>query len=160
MNYQIRPFSKSDLNDLLQITLLAFEPAVISFEKILGPKIYPIVYPDWHKSQREWVEQLCNNQKTTVLVAEVDGATAGFLVYELYARDLTGEVQFLAVHPAYQNQGIAAALNAVALQQMKVSGMKLALVNTGGDESHAPARKTYEKAGYTALPLTRFYKDL
>jgi ribosomal protein S18 acetylase RimI-like enzyme len=160
MNIQLRPFIHSDINDLLQITLLAFEPAVISFEKILGPKIYPIVYPDWHKSQREWVEQLCNNEKTTVLVAEVEGAIAGFLVYELYAKDMTGEVQFLAVHPAYQNQGIGTALNAIALQKMKASGMKLAVVNTAGDESHAPARRTYEKAGYTALPLTRYYKDL
>jgi hypothetical protein len=38
--------------------------------------------------------------------------------------------------------------------------MKLAVVATGGDESHAPARKSYEKAGYTPLPLVRYYKDL
>ena len=42
----------------------------------------------------------------------------------------------------------------------KESGMKLAEVGTGGDPSHAPARRSYEKAGYTALPLVRYYKDL
>ena len=36
--------------------------------------------------------------------------------------------------------------------------MKLATVDTGGDGIHAPARRSYEKAGYTALPLVRYYK--
>jgi len=31
---------------------------------------------------------------------------------------------------------------------------------SGGDESHAPARKSYEKAGHTGLPLVPYYKDL
>jgi len=38
--------------------------------------------------------------------------------------------------------------------------MKLAVVSTGGDESHVPARRSYEKAGYTALPLVKYYRDL
>ena len=83
----------------------------------------------------------------------------GFITYEL-DEDKTGEVQLLAVHPEYQNHGIGTELNTFALQKMKESGMKLAVVATGGDESHAPARKSYEKAGYTGLPLVRYYKDL
>jgi len=43
---------------------------------------------------------------------------------------------------------------------MKESGMKLAVVGTGGDPGHAPARRSYEKAGYTGLPLVRYYKVL
>jgi ribosomal protein S18 acetylase RimI-like enzyme len=160
MNLQIRPFGSSDINDLIQITLLAFEPVFISFEQILGSKIYPIIYPDWHKSQKEGVEKLCNNEKIALWVAEVDGKVVGFVAYEQYDHDKTGEVQLLAVHPEYQNHGIGIALNTVALQKMKESGMKMAVVGTGGDESHAPARKSYEKAGYTALPLVRYYKDL
>jgi ribosomal protein S18 acetylase RimI-like enzyme len=84
----------------------------------------------------------------------------GFLAYVLNADDKTGEVQLLAVHPDYQNQGIATKLNQFALQKMKESGMRMARVGTGGDPSHAPARRSYEKAGYTALPLVRYFKDL
>jgi hypothetical protein len=43
---------------------------------------------------------------------------------------------------------------------MREAGMKLAVVGTGGDPGHAPARRSYEKAGYTGLPLVRYYKDL
>lgn len=33
MNLQIRPFKNSDIDDLVTLTLLAFEPIFISFEK-------------------------------------------------------------------------------------------------------------------------------
>ncbi len=72
----------------------------------------------------------------------------------------TGEVHLLAVHPENQNHGIGTELNLFALQKMSEGGMKLAEVGTGGDEGHAPARRSYEKAGYTALPLVRYYKEL
>jgi hypothetical protein len=29
-----------------------------------------------------------------------------------------------------------------------------------GASGHAPARRSYEKAGYTALPIVRYYQDL
>ena len=38
--------------------------------------------------------------------------------------------------------------------------VELVEVGTGGDEGHAPARRSYEKAGYTPLPLVRYYKRL
>jgi len=38
--------------------------------------------------------------------------------------------------------------------------MKVAMVETGGDPGHAPARHVYEKAGYTLLPIARYYKNL
>jgi GNAT superfamily N-acetyltransferase len=64
------------------------------------------------------------------------------------------------VHPDRQNRGIGTRLNEWALARMKEAGVELADVSTGGDESHAPARRSYEKAGYTALPLVRYYKKL
>jgi len=82
------------------------------------------------------------------------------VAYTLNSTDETGEVQFLAVHPDHQNVGIGTALSDLALEKMKAAGMKLAVVGTGGDASHAPARRTYEKSGYSGLPLVRYYKNL
>jgi len=130
-----------------------------SFEQILGPKIYPILYPDWQKGQAEGVEKLSSNKKINLWVAEKDGKVIGFIAYEFYD-DQTAEVQLLAVHPDHQNHGIGTELNTFALHKMKEAGMTLAIVATGGDASHAPARKSYEKAGYTLLPLARYYRDL
>src|SRR5437868_4101576 len=90
----------------------------------------------------------------------MDGFSAPTANSQGNAQDSTGEVELLAVHPDYQNHGIGTELNQFALEKMKESGMKLALVATGGDPGHAPARRTYEKAGYTALPGVRYYQDL
>jgi len=161
MNLQIRLFNTSDINNLVQLSLLAWEPVFAAWERILGPELYPIaIYPDWRKGQKEVVEKICNDEKITTWVAEVDRKVAGFVAYELNDTTKIGEVQLLAVHPEYQNHGIGTQLNLFALQKLKEGGMKLAVVGTGGDEGHAPARKSYEKAGYTGLPLVRYYKAL
>jgi len=161
MDYQIRPLSEGDIDDLVELSLLAWEPVFTAWERILGPKLYPIaIYPDWRRSQKEVVENTCSDEKITTWVAEVDGQAVGFVAYELNDKIGVGEVQLLAVHPEYQNHGIGTGLNIFALQKLKDRGMKLAVVGTGGDEGHAPARRSYEKAGYSALPLVRYYKLL
>ena len=161
MNLRIRPVCDNDVDDLVRLSLLAWVPVFGSFEQTLGPHIYTLIWPDWRTSQRESVERVCKDgEKTIVWVAEVDGIAVGFLAYELSIKDEVGEVQLLAVHPGYQNRGIGTELNNFALKKMKESGMKMARVETGGDPSHAPARRSYQKAGYTALPLVRYFKDL
>jgi len=159
MKILIRPFKNNDIDDLITLTLLAFEPVFSSFEKILGPSIFPVIYPDWRKRQKEGVEKISEDKKISLWVAEVDEKVVGYIAYEFYD-DATAEVQLLAVHPEYQNNGIGTQLNTYALQKMKESRIKMAIVSTGGDESHAPARKSYEKAGYTALPLVKYYQNL
>jgi ribosomal protein S18 acetylase RimI-like enzyme len=161
MQLQIRPACDNDTEDLVRLSLLAWTPVFASFRQVLGANIYALVYPDWQQQQRDVVESVCmDGEKTSVWVAAVDGIVAGFIAYRLNIGDKTGEVWLLAVHPDYQNRGIGTELNGFALERMKDSGMKLAVVGTGGDEGHAPARRSYEKAGYTALPLVRYYKDL
>jgi len=107
------------------------------------------------------VERVCTDGSGfTVYVAQVGETVAGFIAYAVNSDDQTGEVELLAVHPDYQNHGIGTALNTFVLEKMRESGARLAVVGTGGDPGHAPARRSYEKAGYTALPLVRYYKAL
>jgi ribosomal protein S18 acetylase RimI-like enzyme len=161
MNYQIRPFRLSELSAIVQLSLAAWQPVFAAWELILGPKLYPIaIYSDWRQGQKEVVEALCQNEKIATWVAEVEGNVVGFVAYELNDTTKIGEVQLLAVLPEYQNHGIGTELNLFVLQKFKENGMKLAVVGTGGDEGHAPARRSYEKAGYIGLPLVRYYKDL
>lgn len=161
MNLHIRPYSERDLEAIVELSLLAWEPVFTAWQEILGPRLYPIaIYPDWRKSQKEVVEKACMDETLNTWVAIVDGDVVGFVAYELNKESRTGKVRILAVHPEHQNQGIGTHLNRFALQKLKDGGMKLAVVGTGGDRGHAPARRSYEKAGYTALPLVRYYKEL
>jgi GNAT superfamily N-acetyltransferase len=161
MDFTIRLFDQRDIDDVLELSLLAWEPVFDSFRHILGTAIFAIAYPDWKAMQKEVVATHCTAQENRLVwVAEVAGKVAGLLVCELKPKEATGEVYLLAVHPGYQNRGIATALHEYALSQMKEHGMKLAMVGTGGDPGHAPARRTYEKAGYVALPSVWYFKEL
>ena len=161
MNTHIRPFTNNDMNAIVELSLLAWEPVFTAWQRILGPEIYPMaVYPDWRKGQKESVEMVCRDEKNITWVVEVEGKVTGFIAYDLNNDTEKGEVIMLAVHPDYQNDGIGTQLNFFALEKMKEAGMKLAEVGTGGDEGHAAARRSYEKAGYTALPAVRYYKAL
>jgi len=156
---QVRPFVISDIEQIVELSLLAWEPAFESMEKFLGPRIFHVIWPDWRKTQAEGVEGACRaTDKYRTLVAEIDGRVVGFIAYELKRE--TGEVVLLAVHPKFQKRGIASQLNQAALDAMKAAGMKMAVAETGGEDGHAPARRAYEKVGYTGLPLVRYFKDL
>jgi hypothetical protein len=43
---------------------------------------------------------------------------------------------------------------------MRDAECALVQVATGGDEGHAAARALYEAAGFTGLPLVRYYREL
>jgi GNAT superfamily N-acetyltransferase len=160
MDLQIGPVRDANVGDLVRLSLLAWEPVFRSFEQVLGHAIYALIWPDWRTGQKEAIEAVCQgSENTMVWVAEADDIVVGFVAYELH-EDKTGEVLLLAVHPEYQNLGIGTELGKWALAKMKESGMKMARVETGGDRSHAPARRCYEKAGFTALPLVRYFQDL
>jgi len=161
MDLHIRPIRDGDVEPVVRLSLLAWAPVFASFRQIFGPAVYSLYYPDSEASQRAVVERTCRGTVTnTVRVAEVAGAVAGFVAFTLDQETRIGEVLLLAVHPDYQNHGVGTALNAHALAEMKAAGMNLAQLLTGADPGHAPARRSYEKAGYTALPIVLYYQEL
>jgi ribosomal protein S18 acetylase RimI-like enzyme len=156
----IRPFRDNDIEQVVTLSLLAWERVFQSFEQVLGSEIYLRIYPDWKIGQRKAVEDLCNDARNETWVAEENGIVVGFILWEINQVDHSAEVEMLAVHPDYQNRGIGTELNAFALAKLKDAGVTVVAVATGGDPGHAPARRSYEKAGYTPLPLVRYYKAL
>ncbi len=97
--------------------------------------------------------------KERVWVAVADGIAVGFVATNVSdpGRNM-GEISMLAVDPDHQGGGIGTALTKFALERLKDAGMKVAVVETGGDPGHAAARRTYEKADYTLLPIARYFK--
>jgi GNAT superfamily N-acetyltransferase len=66
----------------------------------------------------------------------------------------------LAVDPRDQRRGIGSALTELATGWLRDAGMRVAMVETGGDLGHAPARHVYEQANHTLLPVARYFKAL
>ncbi len=128
----------------------------------MGSEIFRRQHPDWREDQRRAVEDVCAAKKRRVWVAEVStNVVVGFVAVELNDPERSmGEISMLAVDPDYQGDGIGTALTEFALDRLKDAGMKVAMVETGGDPGHAPARRTYEKAGFVLSPVARYFKNL
>jgi GNAT superfamily N-acetyltransferase len=92
----------------------------------------------------------------TVWTAVLDGAVIGFAAATV--GEAHGEIVMLAVDPVAQRRGVGGALTDTALVWMADRGVEIAMVETGGDPGHAPARRVYERAGFTALPVTRYFR--
>ena len=66
-----------------------------------------------------------------------------------------------AVSPAHQGHGIGEQMYVFVLERMREAGMKAAVVTTGGDDAHAPARRAYEKVGFSgAVPSLEYHIEL
>lgn len=158
----IRSFSDSDLPRLLEIAVAAWHPIFESFHALLGGDLFEIVFPDWKAMKRREIESACRPEsRAHVIVAELDGRPAGFATYYLNQQKGIGEIGNNAVHPEHQRCGIGTQLHATALERMREAGMKCAKVTTGLDDSHAPARRAYEKSGFdSGLPSVDYYRTL
>jgi GNAT superfamily N-acetyltransferase len=156
----IRPFGDDDAAAVVELSLRAWQPVFESLEAVLGTMIFDRLHPDWRADQRRAVGAVLASETINVWVAQVVERVGGFVAVELHPERGIGEVYMLAVDPAVQNDGIGSGLTAFALNWISEAGMTVAMVESGGDPGHAPARRTYEKAGFSLLPVARYFKAL
>lgn len=71
-----------------------------------------------------------------------------------------GVIEIIRVDPDHRRRGIAARLTEFAADHMHRCGMDIAVVETGGDPGHAPARALYGEVGFTPLPIARYFRLL
>ena len=161
MRPRIRPLDERDAAALVALSLRAWAPVFASLERVLGSEIFGRLHPDWREDQRRAVEDVCTAKRERVWVAEVDGTAIGFVATEIFDPERSmGEISMLAVDPDHQGGGIGTALTEFALDRLNDAGMKVAVVEMGGDPGHAAARRTCEKAGHVLLPIARYFKEL
>jgi GNAT superfamily N-acetyltransferase len=158
---QIRSFSADDLDAIVEFSLRAWEPVFASVRHVLGDDVFLRLHPDWKADQAASVRSSCTSSDRDVFVAIVDGRPVGFAAVELNAfHEGMGVIDIIGVDPEYQRRGIGSRLTEVAIDHMRHEGMDIAVVETGGDPGHAPARATYEEAGFTLLPISRYFRLL
>lgn len=163
MTVSIRALRPDDIDAVVEFSLRAWQPVFESFRQVMGAEIYRRVYPDWKTIQAEVVESSCRAEGNRVWVAEVDGRPVGYtvvVVHPINRETQSGQIDMLAVDPDYQQRGIGHALVDFAVDRITELGIPLAEIGTGGDPGHAPARRLYERAGFTPVPLVRYFKAL
>ena len=96
-----------------------------------------------------------------MFVAVDEGRPVGFVAVALNAlHERMGVIDIIGVDPDYQRRGISSQLTEFATEHMRSRGMDIAVVETGGDPGHHPARAAYGAAGFTLLPIARYFRLL
>jgi GNAT superfamily N-acetyltransferase len=160
MDAHMRDYRAEDEQAVVELSLRAWAPVFESLEQILGPELSARLHGDWRQHQAQAVRATLANPASTVWVAQAGDHVVGFVAAMVDREPLMGEIWMLAVDPDHQERGIGTALTNQATDWLRDSGMKVAMVETGGDPRHAPARRVYEKASYTLLPVARYFKAL
>ncbi len=157
----LRRFGEDDLPILQEIRKAAFMPVFQSFVDIVGKPIGSVAFAHADEEQARQLSDLCRATPDQVLVATVDGAIVGFVSFSMNVGSGIGEIGLNAVHPDHAGKGLGTAMYEHVLKTMKASGIAVATVSTGGDPSHAPARRAYTKVGFgPSLPSITYYKLL
>ena len=157
----IRGFEARDLDAVLEFSLRAWEPVFASLRSVLGDGVFLRLHPDWRLSQTEAVRSSCTSDDRDVFVAVAEDHPVGFVAVALNAfHERMGWIEIIGVDPDYQRRGISSRLTEFAIDHMRRHGMDIAVVETGGDPGHAPARAAYDSAGFTPLPVTRYFRLL
>ena len=158
----IRPATAEDLPRLQEIRQAAFRPVFASFRSILGEEIYDLAQAKDDEAQPALLESMmAENSDWEVYAGQVGDKVVGFVSVRFDHATKVGEVGLNAVHPSSGSRGWGTAMYRFAVARMKEVGMQVATVATGGDPSHAPARRAYEKAGFSvSFPGVWMYRRL
>lgn len=158
----LRPFTPGDLPRLQAIRSAAFAPIFRYFREQVGPEIAAIAFATAEEEQAAHLEDICaRRSEWKVAVTMLEDSIVGFVSIKFDRASGVGELGLNAVHPDHAGQGIGSWMYGEALAEMKRHGARVATVGTGGDPSHAAARRAYTKAGFgPAIPSIYAYKLL
>ena len=154
--------AESDLPALEEIRRQAFAPVFDSFREILGETIYALAQEAEDAQQGQVLVDLFSSESVwRVFVAEWAGRTVGFVSIRLDDASKVGEIGLNAVDPSFAGRGIGTEMYRFATEKMRSAGMRVATVATGGDPSHGPARRAYQKAGFNVeIPSVWMCREL
>lgn len=158
----IRDFQPGDTERLVAIAVAAWQPIFASFREIFGEELYAANCPDYPQEKARQIRSACEDgSRALICVAELDGRIVGFATFYADVKPGIGEIGNNAVDPAHHGRGIAGRLYECVFERLRAMGMGFVKVITGGDPSHAPARRAYEKAGFDIhFPGVTYYRKL
>ena len=159
----IIPYEPPMRQAALDLALRAWSSVFPQLKAAVPGFVYGAFYPEeWQKRQLSDLGQILDNEPHTVDVAMLQGQNgsetsqlAGWVCTRIHPEDSMGEVYILAVDPQFQRRVMDHSHD-----RARAGGMTMMMVETGGDPGHAPARHTYEAAGYQRWPVARYFKNL
>ena len=158
----IRSFLQNDLVGLTDLTIETFGPFYEdSFRPLVGDVIFANQHGRWRADYRREVTELHDpDQHKYIAVAELEGTVVGYVAWNVDPARRNGRITHLAVSAEHRRRHVGTALCEHAFSEMRTLGAEVAVIGTGGDAFHAPARALYESLECTLLPVAVYYRQL
>ena len=150
----IVPCTEEYVDECARISIEAYEFIHECYIDLLTEEIHEGIMGNWRERKTASIKQ--QQRGENAYVALIDGKVVGFIAY-CVNQDGVGEILNNAVDSAYRGMGIGGKMYEFVIEKMRKDGALYAMVTTGGDEGHAPARKAYEKAGFKHFRPSRVY---
>ena len=156
----IRDVEPLDVEAVVAIAVAAWAPIYASYRGIMGDDLFAAAHADWQAKKAADVRAACRpGHGAQVCVAQIGGEVEGFATFRADNDSGVGELGNNAVRPDCQGKGIGTALYEQVFDRLEGLGMRYVKVGTGGDPAHAPARRAYEKAGFSIeLPGVVYFR--
>jgi ribosomal protein S18 acetylase RimI-like enzyme len=157
----VRSYRSEDLPWVVETANKAWRGINAAYRRAYGDELFARLVPDEHTRKGEEMRRICVEHPEDVFVCEENGRQAGFVHLLLDRERRIGEIGNNAVHPECGFKGIGQQMYRFAFDRFRAEGMEYAMVQTGLDEGHAPARRAYERAGFDiSHSKITYYKKL
>lgn len=157
-----RTGNPSDVEKAVEIAIVVYRPIYEYYSKTLGKEMFEDLYPNWRDIKSNQIRRyFLPTENHYVEVVEAEGRMIGFITYFVDPILHVGIIDNNAVHTDMQGKGIGHLMYEHVFEKLIELGMKYVEVTTGGDPSHEPARRAYERAGFAIqIPSVKYYKKL
>ncbi|MBE6929336.1 MAG: GNAT family N-acetyltransferase [Ruminococcaceae bacterium] len=154
-----RQATDADLVPAMEIMLAAWKPIFEGFREQIGDELYNVFYAGWEQPKAERISRAL--QSDHGCVAELDGRIVGFAHWLTFPGSDIAYLSENAVASDLRGKGIGGQIYNYVFDRMRAEGCKYVRVSTGLDDAHAPARRAYEKAGFShTLPDVDYFMPL
>ncbi len=151
----IRPFQGPDWPAIREIVIRLWAMGLdCTREKRYGFLIGGVT---WQERKTQAIHTRILAKPDDWFVSTLDGRVIGFCSLSVDATTRIGEVGHNGVHPDYQRRGVGSRQLKFMLVKLREAGMRIAELQTGLNDGHAPARRMYEAAGFETLFEDRRY---
>ena len=97
---EIVPYDPIHLKEILDLSILAWNPVFPLMKKEIPDYVYDAFYPNgWKARQQVDIADICQDSETSVWVALIDDKVSGFMGIRIHQEDSMGEIYVIAVHP-------------------------------------------------------------
>ena len=157
---QMREYRDDDLSVVMDIGNKAWREIRKMSRDALGDGISDVLFPDGdEKSKGLQLKAQIESGKYGIAVCEHAGEVVGFITYLRSGQ--VGEICNNAAKSGTGLKGIGQCMYQFLLEKFRSEGVKVVKVTTGLDYAHAPARRAYERAGFSRhLDSTTYYMEL